>query len=216
MNDQYILYYFPLNARGSLIRALLTLGNANWENRLINFQDWPALKSSGKFEFGQLPALEVNGKCLTQSLAIENYLAQKLGFNGSNPEEQYEIVSLLCSREDLLHQIRNFFFPSEKDKKNLDQIKTNLLTNVLPNFLRIYEKRVNSRQGKYLVGGRLTLADIFLVIHVHIIFWNPTRKEEFAKVLTEHAPNLEKWVLELTETDFKEFFEKSYIQNSFF
>lgn len=180
---------------------------------MITFQEWPALKSSGKFEFGQLPALEVNGKYFSQSLAIENYLAEKLGFNASNPEDQYEITSLLCSREDLLNGIRNYFFPSEEDKKNLDQIKNKLLTDILPSFLRIYEKRVTSRQGKYLVGGKLTLADFYLVIYIHIIFWNPARKEEFGKVLTEYAPNLEKWVLELTETDFQEFFEKAFLTN---
>ncbi len=214
MNDQYIFHYFPVNARGSLIRALLTLGKVNWQNNMITFQDWPALKASEKLEFGQLPALEVNGRYYIQSLAIENYLAQKLGFSASNPEDEYEILSLLCSREDLYQQIRKIFYPNEEEKKIFDQIKTNLLTSVLPNFLRIYEKRVTSRQGKYLIGGRLTLADIFLVVYTHIIFYNPARKEEFGKILTEHAPNLEKWVLELTETDFKEFFEKAFITDA--
>lgn len=49
-------YYFPLNARGGTIRAILSAMNANWENSVVSFENLPTLKngnfvSSSSFQF---------------------------------------------------------------------------------------------------------------------------------------------------------------------
>jgi hypothetical protein len=103
MENSYKLYYFGVNVKAANIRAILTYVKANWENSIIAAEDWPALKASGKFEFGQLPGLEVNsnGRILSQAIAIEHYLARQFNLLGKTPEDEYEVLSLLASREDI-------------------------------------------------------------------------------------------------------------------
>ena len=61
MENTYKLNYFEGNGRASNIRAILDYSKTKYENAMISFADWPALKAS-KFDNGQLPILEVNGK----------------------------------------------------------------------------------------------------------------------------------------------------------
>ena len=216
MNEKITLYYFPLNGRAALIRALLTFVKANWEDKRVTFEEWPSLKASGIFEFHQVPALEVNGKYYCQSLAIEHYLASKFGLIGNSSEEEYEILSLLCSKEDLYQSLRKVFFPYyDEEKKNHDENKANFLSVILPSFIKIYEKRVSKKTSKYIVGSKLSLADLFLTIYVNIIF-KKSRKAEYSKILSENGPNLEKYVEDIEKSDLKEFFEKFFISDSLF
>ena len=166
-------------------------------------------------EFGQLPALEYNGKFYCQSLAIEVFLSNKFGLFGSNSDEQYEITSLVCSREDVYQHIVKVFFPmTEEAKNNLPVAKNNLLTVILPNFLKIFEKRVNSRQGRFIVGNKFSLGDIFLAVFVLNVFLDNGRKAEYGPILTENAPNLEKYVHDLGSNELKDYFTNHYIQGS--
>ena len=52
------LHYFPLYGRGEPIRMLLDHAGVKFEENKITFADWPALKTSGKFEGGFIPGLE--------------------------------------------------------------------------------------------------------------------------------------------------------------
>lgn len=56
------LTYFKFYARGEAIRMLLTHAGAQWEDKLIDFSEWPALKPT--VPGNQLPCLELmaNGK----------------------------------------------------------------------------------------------------------------------------------------------------------
>ena len=213
IDDKITLYYFPLNIRGALIRALLSLSKLNWENRIVNFEEWPSMKISGIAEYRQLPILEINGKYISQSLSIEVYLSKKYGLFGSNLEEETEIMSIVCSREDFYPLVKKTFYPiSTEEKAYLEETKRELFTKVLPNFLRIYEERLTRGKGRYIVGDKLSLADIYLSIYIHIIFHhNDARRVEFGNVLSENAPNLLKYKEEIKRSDLKEFFEKFYL-----
>lgn len=60
----YKLHYFPGYGRAEAIRMLLNLAGVEYEEVNYTFADMPELKASGKLEFGQLPALEKDGKFL--------------------------------------------------------------------------------------------------------------------------------------------------------
>ena len=107
--DKYILYYFKVNARGTIPRALLSHAKVNWEDRYINFDEWKEkYKPNKEFcEYGQLPILEYKGKFYAQSMAIELFLAKKFNFLGDNEDEEYEINNLLCSFEDVFPLIHD-------------------------------------------------------------------------------------------------------------
>ena len=103
---------------------------------------------------------------------------------------------------------------TEEAKNNLPVAKNNLLTVILPNFLKIFEKRVNSRQGRFIVGNKFSLGDIFLAVFVLNVFLDNGRKAEYGPILTENAPNLEKYVHDLGSNELKDYFTNHYIQGS--
>ena len=109
LDEKYILYYFDVNARGCMIRALLSYVKANWENKVIEYNDFVQnYKHKKEFcEYGQLPILEYKGKYYSQSMAIILFLGKKYNLMGDNEDEEYEINNLLCSFEDIFPLIHD-------------------------------------------------------------------------------------------------------------
>ena len=116
----YKFYYFPSNAIGASIRAILAYESernqkVTWENVAIELKDWPNWKS--KFPNGQVPVLEFKGNYYTQALAIEVYLSKTFGLFGSSIEDEYQILNLQASREDLVKILKPLLWPNEEEKK---------------------------------------------------------------------------------------------------
>ncbi|GMS83309.1 hypothetical protein PENTCL1PPCAC_5484 [Pristionchus entomophagus] len=63
----YKLYYFPVRALGEVIRQVFKLAEVDFED--VRVENWPEFKD--KTPFGQMPVLEVDGKPIPQSFAIE-------------------------------------------------------------------------------------------------------------------------------------------------
>jgi len=55
------VHYFDAYARGDQIRMLLTHAKQPFEDVRYSFENWPDVKATGIFEFGQVPAFEENG-----------------------------------------------------------------------------------------------------------------------------------------------------------
>ena len=49
---------------------------------------------------GQLPILEIDGKVISQSLAIARFLAKKVGLYSEDPMEAYEIDNVIDTIND--------------------------------------------------------------------------------------------------------------------
>jgi glutathione S-transferase len=162
LKDFYKVYYFKANTKAANIRGILMYKFAKWENVIVD--DWPAFKQSGKLEFGQLPALEINnsGKFLTQTIAIEVFLARRFNLFGNSLDDEYEILNLLASRDDIFDKMRIVNEASKDPEKHGIENK-NFLENVLPFYLNIYEKKFNIIEGEYFLGDNISLADIYLV-----------------------------------------------------
>jgi len=102
--------------------------------------------------FEKLPELEVDGSKIAQSKAIERFLARRFGLMGSNDVE--------AARVDMFgEQIRDTvtaWYPVREDKEKLAKY----FENDFNNYLRLINKNVDN--SGYLVGGKLSLADIQL------------------------------------------------------
>ena len=88
------LTYFNDNGRVGLIRAMLSYKKIPFENVMYTLDEWPSKKDN--YEFKQLPQLEVNGKKLTQTIAICLYLARQLDLYPKDIYLQYHVDSLLA------------------------------------------------------------------------------------------------------------------------
>ncbi len=58
-------YFKGFYGRAECFRMILALNNQKFENVEYTFEEWATLKHSGKFEFNQLPALEMDGQILS-------------------------------------------------------------------------------------------------------------------------------------------------------
>uniref|UniRef100_A0A915PCD4 Glutathione S-transferase 1 n=1 Tax=Setaria digitata TaxID=48799 RepID=A0A915PCD4_9BILA len=101
--ETYKLTYFNYRGRAEVIRLLFAQANVSYEDVRISRKEWPALKS--KTPFGHVPILEVNGKVLAESHAIEKYLARKFGLLGADEWEAAKIDEIVMNLEDLRRKI---------------------------------------------------------------------------------------------------------------
>ncbi len=204
-NADVTLYYFPGNARAFVIRCMLTLAKVKFTNKKITKEEWMKLdKPIEIFEYGYMPVLTINGKAYSQGIAISTYLGKKFGFLGSNVEEEYEIMNVLASFEDLFPEFAHgFFAPSEEDKnKKFKSIAEELL----PWILQIWERKIASKKGKYLVGDKLSAADMFYA-QIYQTLTHPAWKGLFDEATKKYgSKTLEHGKSILTE-ELKEFIE---------
>ncbi|KAF9149519.1 hypothetical protein BG015_008679 [Linnemannia schmuckeri] len=173
----YELHYFPIHALGATSRAILSIAGADWEDRIQSFETWKTDKELTPF--GSLPILTVHDtitthtdgdnaiaktttKRIPEADVIERFLAKRLGFLGSNPEEELEICIAL-SQTITIHNVWVFRVvpASAMGSEVREKILKAFLEVTLRNWILNCEKqlRANSK-GSYLVGEKVSLADI--------------------------------------------------------
>ena len=207
-DEKFILHYFQVNARASVIRAILSHVKANWENHIVNFDEWKEkLKTNKNFcEYGQLPVLEYKGKNYTQSMAISLFLAKKFKLLGDNDDEEYENANLLCSFEDI--------FPLIHDLKDETKEKTYAK---IRQYFKVYEEKylknlkANNGGKFFFAKGKFTLADAYFGTLVFII------ADKLKISLEKEFPELYKLIESYKGEDaLKDYYEKYYIKDAIF
>ena len=193
------LIYFNANGRVGLIRAMLAYKKIPFENIMYTMEEWPSKKDN--YEFKQLPQLEVNGKKLTQTIAICLYLARQLDLYPKDIYLQYHVDSLLACRDDITRLYRKVW-GKEATKEEYKQYKEMII---------LYLKRIEERykelgSGKYYLGNDLSVADFFLGC-MFKEFCDLVKEEDIMK---KYAPGIKKVVDALVKNELKEFYEKYY------
>ncbi|KAK3099037.1 hypothetical protein FSP39_025472 [Pinctada imbricata] len=154
---KYILHYFNVRGRGEIIRLVFTAAGKDFEDRRISFEEWPTLKP--KMPTGQMPLLEMDGKKMSQSMAIARYLAREFGLTGKNSLEQFQVDQVVDQLSDLMTESYKPIF--EKDETRKAEMTKKLQEETFPKTMDILTKYLDSNGGDYFVGQGLTLADLF-------------------------------------------------------
>ena len=193
------LIYFNANGRVGLIRAMLAYKKIPFENIMYTMEEWPSKKNN--YEFKQLPQLEVNGKKLTQTIAICLYLARQLDLYPKDIYLQYHVDSLLACRDDITRLYRKVW-GKEATQEEYKQYKEMII---------LYLKRIEERykelgSGKYYLGNDLSVADFFLGC-MFKEFCDLVKEED---IMGKYAPGIKKVVGSLVKNELKEFYEKYY------
>ena len=192
------LTYFNANGRVGLLRAMLCYKKVPFENKMITMEEWPSKKND--YEFHQLPELEVNGKKLTQTIAISLYLARQLNLYPKDIYLQYHVDSLLAIRDDITMLYRKIKQKNEEDYKAYKEL--------IKLYLEKIEKRYEELDaGDYYLGKEISVADFFLGCMV-MEFCYLIKDED---VLSKYSPKINKLIKRLKENELKEYFEKYHI-----
>ena len=194
------LTYFTDNGRVGLIRAMLSYKKIPFENIMFTMEEWPSKKDN--YEFKQLPQLEVNGKKLTQTIAISLYLARQLNLYPKDIYLQYHVDSLLACRDDI-----TLLYRKVKKKTNNEEEYKNYKDMIILYLKRIEDRYKELGNGKYCLGEELSVADFFLGCMV-TEFCFLVKDED---VMSKYAPGIKKLIDRLNENELKEYLEKYHI-----
>ncbi|EFA77006.1 hypothetical protein PPL_09758 [Heterostelium album PN500] len=143
------LHYFNGRGRAETSRVLLTLANVEFNDvrNTLPFAD-DGIKQKATYK--QLPYYIDGDFEVSQSLAIENYIANKYNLAGDSLTDKAKVLSIQQASYDISIPI---FTNDTDEKKELYKNET------LPRFLAAWEKILLDNGGKYFVGTRLSAAD---------------------------------------------------------
>ncbi|KAM6185933.1 glutathione S-transferase A2 [Rhynchocyon petersi] len=175
------LHYFNGRGRMESIRWLLAAAGVEFEEKFIDTaEDLDKLKNDGLLMFQQVPMVEIDGMKLVQTRAILNYIASKYNLYGKDMKERALIDMYTEGVADLNEMILQLALcpPGEKDAK-IALIKERTTNRYLP----VFEKVLKSHGQDYLVGNKLSRADVHMVEVLYYV-------EELDSSLTANFPLL--------------------------
>uniref|UniRef100_A0A8D2E8U2 Glutathione S-transferase n=2 Tax=Theropithecus gelada TaxID=9565 RepID=A0A8D2E8U2_THEGE len=130
------------------------------EKFLKSAEDLDKLRNDGYLMFQQVPMVEIDGMKLVQTRAILNYIASKYNLYGKDIKERALIDMYTEGIADLGEMILLLPFCQPEDTDaNTALIKEKTKNRYFPAF----EKVLKSHGQDYLVGNKLSRADIHLV-----------------------------------------------------
>lgn len=196
MAHKYKLTYFNMMGRAEPARMMFAYKGVKYEDYRIEQDKWPEYKS--KMPFGQIPVLEVDGKTLSQSQAINRYLGRTFGMVGANDFEAAQCDMLVDGLTDVMMNLRPWFMEKDEDKKK--QIWTTFENEHAKPFLTLYEKFLKTNGTGHFVGKTMTWADI--VLFNAISWWghaHPTMLQSHPELtkfvhMVSAEPKIKHWI----------------------
>ena len=161
MTPEYVLYCFAQSGNAYKAALMLNLCAAKWSPRFVDYfnreVDTPEYRSTN--EMGEVPVLEHNGKRLSQSGVILDYLAGEFRlFNAENEDERREILRWilfdnhkLTSYTATLRFLRTFTESTDPAVLEFLTVRSNSALKVLNGHLE---------EQQFAIGARPTIADI--------------------------------------------------------
>merc|ERR1712038_626196 len=97
------LIYFDMQGRAEFSRLLLAQAGVQYEDKRISQAEWEKLKPT--MPFAELPALEVDGQTIVQSLAIARFIAKKHGLAGNGDMEAAKADMIVDGCSDFINKV---------------------------------------------------------------------------------------------------------------
>lgn len=165
------LHYFAGYGRGEAIRMLLAHAKVEFENVTYTFETLAEIKASGNLEFGQLPALEVDGKFYAQSTAILRMLGKQHGYYPEDAYESWRVDSVIDTLGDLMNAYYKAAFAGDEEAKKASFVI--FYETTFPKFLDAMQNRVKGNSSPdHIVGDKVTIADFALGALAYSTFLN--------------------------------------------
>ncbi|CAL1547973.1 unnamed protein product [Lymnaea stagnalis] len=161
--------YFDLTGRAEILRLILSAAGREFEDVRLARDKWPEFKP--RTPFGQVPVVEIDGVAYAQTAALASYLAKEFNFYGKNNLEGLKIDIVGNLTEDLIQSFARSF--REQDPVKKEEILKEIKKEVGPRFLGYFEKILKDNGTGFVVGDRVTLADL-IIYDISTGFLKPT------------------------------------------
>ncbi|MDJ0514360.1 MAG: glutathione S-transferase [Methyloceanibacter sp.] len=155
MSDLKLTYFDFHGGRGEPARLALSMGGVPFVDDRIPIAEWPERKAGTPF--GAVPTLQVDGKTLTQSNAINRYVAKLTGLYPSDFWQAALCDEAMDAVEDVVNQIGSTMFLPDDEKKSKREALTE---GMFPLYLKQLSKNLEENGGRYFADDRLTIADL--------------------------------------------------------
>jgi len=165
-------------------------------------ENWPEKKP--KMPMGQVPVLDVDGKMLAQSVAIGRYLANEYGLAGKDNWEKAVADMYVDGVSDVMPGLAPVYHAiMANDVEKREAAWSKYRDENLKPFLDRYEKFLGENPSGWLVGDKVTWADLVLAEfteRLNTIYEKDVIKSHakiFAHMQKVHElPNIKKYVAE--------------------
>lgn len=158
------LTYFQVRGRAEPARLMMELAGLPYEYEGISMEVWmdPERKApiADRTPLGQLPILEDGEFHLCHSLAINRYLARKLGLYGDTPEQTARVDEVAETADDILMKDMSLFhWNPEFNERRAEHREA--LGKKLERVDRYFE-RTAAGPEHWVLPGRFTMADVLM------------------------------------------------------
>lgn len=167
------LYYFDIPGLGEIIRLACHYGQLPWEEVRLSVEQFNELKANGKLLFGQVPALEVEGKgFIFQSAAILRFVGRHAGLYPTDDYQAALCDALLDQEKDMFAGLNCSRYRDRMGFRCLTpevvrEVRRTLNEEVLPRHLRFFEDFLSRSSTGWLLGGaEPTIADFVIALRV--------------------------------------------------
>eukprot|EP00931_Biecheleriopsis_adriatica_P088884 TRINITY_DN63110_c0_g1_i1.p1 TRINITY_DN63110_c0_g1~~TRINITY_DN63110_c0_g1_i1.p1 ORF type:complete len:229 (-),score=59.64 TRINITY_DN63110_c0_g1_i1:106-792(-) len=166
------LIYFNIPGKAEAIRLAFHYAKIPFEDyRFKDRDEFIRMKQSGELQFGQVPALIVQGKTLTQSAAILRYVGKQAGLYPEDPVLAAQVDALMDQEADALMGMRvtkykeRFGFGAWiMTDENVQRLRKGINDEIIPKHLASLEAILKSSGTGWLAGTpEPTIADFFWV-----------------------------------------------------
>ncbi|XP_062981134.1 glutathione S-transferase-like isoform X1 [Elgaria multicarinata webbii] len=155
------LHYARGRGKMESIRWLLAAAGVEFEEQFLEKkEDLEKLRSDGWLLFQQVPMVEMDGMKMVQTRAILSYIAGKYNLYGKDLKERALIDMYVEGTTDLMGLIMSLLFqpPEEKAKQ-----RALIIERATTRYFPVYEKVLKDHRQDFLVGNKLSWADIHLL-----------------------------------------------------
>ncbi len=157
------LTYFDIHGgRGEPARLAMHIGGIDFEDDRLSFQQFGDQRKM--FPFNRVPKLEIDGVELSQCNAINRYVGKLAGLYPTDPLQAAFCDEAMDAVEDISSQvIATFPIQDEAEKKAAREALTK---GPIRLYLRQLDDILDARGGEYFADGRLTVADLKVMVWV--------------------------------------------------
>ncbi|KAF9127170.1 hypothetical protein BGW39_006067 [Mortierella sp. 14UC] len=161
-NNEYSLLYFPFHGVVPALRAMLAMSGAK-----VTFtqpDDWPVEKK--QTQFGHMPILYETDPSTNQTLeltelsVLEQYIAEKYGFLGTNAWESNQILTFNSATQSLFDKFVSIVVRAPTPELRA-QMREVFINTYIGEWAEFHERalQANGATGFY-IGNKVSLADL--------------------------------------------------------
>ncbi|KAH7706654.1 Glutathione S-transferase 1 [Aphelenchoides avenae] len=159
----YKLVYFDVRHWAEAARLLLHHEGIPFEDFRFTHAEWPG-GFKAQAPFGKVPYLEVDGKKLPESYAINRYLALKFGLAGTDEWEQAWVDAVPDMFKDFMNEAAKYFTVALGHATgNAHKLKSETFNPAIGQLLPILENILNESGSGFVAQSGYTWADFVVV-----------------------------------------------------